>query len=142
MSPIPCVATTDVTEAVLAGEPLRLSLQRPLLQQILQNLLSNAVKFNRSSPPRVEVGWSHDGSGAPGIHVSDNGIGMDPLDQERVFGLFQRLHSETEYPGTGLGLAIVRRAAARLGGAVSLRSRPGQGSTFSLTLPPRSVQHD
>jgi PAS domain S-box-containing protein len=129
-------------ELVLAGEPLRLSLQRPLLQQILQNLLSNAVKFNRSSPPRVEVGWPHDGRGAFEIYVRDNGIGIEPRHQERVFGLFQRLHGEAEYSGTGLGLAIVRRAAARLGGSVSLRSRPGQGSTFRLALPPRSVQHD
>jgi signal transduction histidine kinase len=67
--------------------------------------------------------------------VEDNGIGIDPTHQERVFGVFERLHQNDAYPGTGIGLAIVRKAVERMGGRVGVRSTPGEGSRFWIELP-------
>ena len=69
------------------------------------------------------------------ISVSDNGIGIAPEYHEKIFEVFQRLHSDTEYPGTGIGLASARKAAERMGGTVTVSSVLGQGSTFTVVLP-------
>jgi len=104
------------------------------LVQLFQNLLGNAVKFHRpGAQPRVSVSASRDGN-AFTFTVSDNGIGFDPGEQD-VFEIFRRLHPVQSYPGTGVGLAICRRIVQRHGGHIWVSSRPGQGSTFSFTLP-------
>ena len=110
----------------------------PTLAQAAANLLSNAIKF---APPgrtphiciRAEErdGWVR-------LWVEDNGIGIDPAHQERVFQPFQRLHGVESYPGTGIGLAIVRRSLERMGGRSGVISRPGEGSRFWIEL--RSAQ--
>ena len=69
------------------------------------------------------------------LMVEDNGIGFDAEHTERIFGVFQRLHSREQYEGTGIGLAICRRIAERHGGSVTARSAPGEGATFVVTLP-------
>jgi len=104
------------------------------LTQVIANLLSNAVKFVApGATPRVEVS-SELLDGRVRIWFKDNGIGIDPRDHERIFGLFQRLHSERAYSGTGLGLAIVRKAVERMGGRIGLESALGQGSRFWIEL--------
>ena len=107
-----------------------------LLSQILKNLVANAVKFNTSAIKRVDIGWRPaDRNGCIELFVRDNGIGIDPQYQRQVFGIFQRLHTDREYEGTGIGLAVVKKAALELGGAVRVKSTPGEGSTFYVELP-------
>jgi signal transduction histidine kinase len=121
-----------------------LEVQRPLapvyanlstLKQVLANLISNALKFTEPDrAPHIRIHTQrHDG--AVRIWVEDNGIGIAQEHQDKIFGLFERLHNVTQYPGTGVGLAIVRKAMERMGGKVGLISKPGQGSRFWLELP-------
>ena len=115
------------------------------MRQLFQNLLSNALKFRREGvPPRVRVSartftgaGAEDGRGAEWceVAVQDNGIGFDEKYLDRIFALFQRLHGRGQYEGTGIGLAICRKIAERHGGTVTARSTPGEGSTFTVTLP-------
>jgi PAS domain S-box-containing protein len=106
-----------------------------LLRIVLANLLDNAWKFSaRRNDPVVEVGIGHDAH-IPTYFVRDNGAGFDTAHAQKLFGAFQRLHAEHEFPGTGIGLAIVQRVIARHGGAVWAESEPGQGATFFFTLP-------
>ncbi len=103
---------------------------------MLQNLIDNAVKFHGSEPPRIHVSACR--SGVQWIFsVRDNGIGIAPEHQERIFEIFQRLHSRDRYPGTGIGLAVCKRVVQRFGGTIGVESRPGQGSTFSFSIPAR-----
>jgi len=106
-----------------------------LLRQILQNLISNAAKFNSTPRKRVELGWCLVGEHECELYVRDNGLGIDPRYTERIFQVFQRLHTRQEYEGTGIGLAIVKKAVSRMGGTVHVTSTPGEGSTFWVTLP-------
>jgi signal transduction histidine kinase len=106
-----------------------------MLEQVVTNLLSNAVKFSRSGVAPEVVIRAETRDGSVRLWVEDNGIGIAPEYQERVFGLFQRLNPMESFPGTGVGLAIVRRAMERMGGASGLESTPGQGSRFWVELP-------
>ena len=108
---------------------------RDSLQQVMTNLLSNAIKYTRMrSEARIEV-WAEDQGNQITISVRDNGAGFNPQYQNRLFGLFQRLHSERDFEGTGVGLAIVRRVILRHRGSISSEGRPGEGATFSFSLP-------
>ncbi|HEU0012925.1 MAG TPA: ATP-binding protein [Longimicrobium sp.] len=110
------------------------------LGQLLQNLVGNALKFHGDDPPRVHVGAER-GDGEWHLWVADNGIGIDPEFQDRIWVIFQRLHSRAEYPGTGIGLAICKKIVERHGGRIWLDSAPGRGATFHFTLPdPRAGQ--
>ena len=106
-----------------------------LLKQVLVNLLSNAFKFTaRCEPARIQVGGEvRDGRAA--YFVQDNGAGFDMKYAAKLFGVFQRLHSQSEFQGTGIGLSIVRRIVERHGGTISAEARPGEGATFRFTLP-------
>lgn len=104
------------------------------LALVFQNLMGNALKFHGEETPRIAV--SAERRGARWLFsVSDNGIGIEPGDLERVFLMFQRLHGRGEYPGTGMGLAICRKVLERHGGRIWAESEPGGGSTFYFTLP-------
>jgi PAS domain S-box-containing protein len=109
--------------------------ERFLLRQILMALVINGLKYNESETKRVEVTWRHGADRRFEIIVRDNGIGIDPRYHEKIFRIFQRLHTEQEYEGTGIGLAVVRKAVKRLGGEVRIESAVGEGSTFVLSLP-------
>jgi len=104
------------------------------LVQVVLNLLRNAVKFVAPGEvPRVQV-YASPQAGKVRLYVRDNGIGIDPRHQERVFLPFERLHGADRYPGTGIGLSIVRRGVERMGGKVGLRSAVGEGSRFWIEL--------
>jgi light-regulated signal transduction histidine kinase (bacteriophytochrome) len=108
-----------------------------LLKQALGNLLSNAIKFSRDKDPAViEIGTERksDAGPADSYYVKDNGAGFDMKYYDKLFGVFQRLHSHAEYPGTGVGLAIVQRVIHRHGGRIWADSKPGVGSAFYFTL--------
>jgi signal transduction histidine kinase len=118
-------------------EPLDTPLGDPtLIGQILNNLLDNALTYRSvHGTPRVRITSRRIG-GHVVIEVVDNGIGIEPEYYEKIFQVFQRLHSSDEYPGTGLGLAIVAKAVQVMEGDVSVESAPGRGSTFTVRLPP------
>lgn len=104
------------------------------LLRLLENLISNAIKFRGAAPPQVHVTAQQRGQEWV-FAVHDNGIGIEAKDRQRIFGIFQRVHSRSTYPGEGLGLAIARRIVERHGGRIWVESEPGRGSTFYFTLP-------
>ena len=104
------------------------------LGQVFQNLLSNAIKFRADDPPRVKVSATH-ADGAWTFAVADSGIGVDSAHAERIFRIFQRLHTREEYGGTGVGLAICKRIVERHGGQIWCEPRPGGGTVFRFTIP-------
>jgi PAS domain S-box-containing protein len=121
--------------AVVASGPLPTVLADPTqLVQLFQNLIGNAIKFHGEAPPEVRVSAEADGA-MWRFSVQDNGIGIDPKYFERVFVVFQRLHSRAEYEGSGIGLAICKRIVERHGGHISIESEPGSGTKFTFTLP-------
>lgn len=108
------------------------------LERLFQNLIGNAIKFRSQHPPIIEVSARQNGEWTFCIH--DNGIGVDPQYRERIFGIFQRLHTRQEYAGTGIGLAVCKRVVERHGGRIWVESEPGRGSSFFFTLPGISAE--
>jgi PAS domain S-box-containing protein len=105
--------------------------------QVMQNLISNAIKFHGPAPPKVKIAatsvnevWK--------FAVSDNGIGLDMRYSDKIFQIFQRLHTKEEYPGTGIGLALAKKIIEHHGGHIWVESEPGKGATFFFTIPVRA----
>jgi PAS domain S-box-containing protein len=125
-------AKAEVTHGPLPevdGDPTQLA-------QLFQNLIGNAIKFRGATPPHVRVTAERRGADWQ-FSVKDDGIGIPPEYQDRIFVIFQRLHSREEYPGTGIGLAVVRKVVERHGGRVWVESsgKPGEGTAFLFTIP-------
>ncbi|WIY06317.1 ATP-binding protein [Amycolatopsis mongoliensis] len=115
------------------GELPEVRVEPALMTAVFQNLIGNALKFKGEAPPEVRVTADGDGDGWV-FTVSDNGIGIDAEYAERVFALFQRLHTRSAYPGTGIGLALCRRIVEYHGGRIWLDTE-AEGTTFRFTLP-------
>jgi signal transduction histidine kinase len=127
--------TIEETHAqITVGELPVVLADRSNLCRVFQNLVGNAVKFTGEETPRVSIDAEHEG-GHWRFSVSDNGIGMDSKNAQRIFEPFQRLHGEEDYPGTGIGLAVCERIVDQHGGRIWVSSEPGEGSVFHFTLP-------
>jgi signal transduction histidine kinase len=129
-------AAPDRTVELVVPEHLWARADGRLLRQVMENLLGNAWKFTGKQPqPRVEVGELGAEDGRRVLFVRDNGVGFDMARADKLFGAFQRLHGEDEFPGSGIGLAIVRRVIHRHGGRVWADATVGRGATFYFILP-------
>jgi signal transduction histidine kinase len=124
---------------IKAGPLPKIRADRTKMLQVLENLISNALKFSQpDTPPAIEINVTTEANQWV-VTVSDNGIGFEPEFGEKIFIIFQRLHSVGTYPGTGIGLAICKRIVEAHGGRIWATSSPGAGSTFSFTVPRRAV---
>ena len=131
----------DTGGRIEVGELPVIDADAPQMRQLLQNLLSNALKFRRKDvSPIIRLGTSSSGDGFRTIIVTDNGIGFKQQHGDKIFRMFERLHSRAEYEGSGMGLAICRKIVERHGGSIAGTSTPGQGTTFSVTLPATHVE--
>ncbi|GAA0285539.1 PAS domain S-box protein [Halobacterium noricense] len=131
----------DDNDATVVAESLpTVSGDEDQLRQVFGNLLSNAIEYSEG-PPTVRVAVERDGNEWV-FAVSDDGIGIDPDHADRIFEVFQRLHTHDEHPGTGVGLALIQRIVERHGGDVWVESTPGEGSTFYFSIPDRGQRDD
>jgi PAS domain S-box-containing protein len=131
------IILTEGTLPAVVGDPQRIT-------QLLTNLVANGLKYNKHAAPRVTIGQALQGADDRQaiIFVRDNGIGIDPKDHQKIFGLFRRLNHQDEFEGTGAGLTICKKIVEAHGGRIWIDSAPGQGATFYFTLPkaaPRAV---
>jgi PAS domain S-box-containing protein len=135
----------DIIQQYPAMQPPRAQIQlriahdvqghEPSLTQIVSNLLGNAVKFvSRDVTPKIDI-WTESHAGGIRLWFKDNGIGIKPAHQSRLFRMFERIHPDLAYEGTGVGLAIVRKAANRMGGEVGVVSDGVNGAAFWVQLP-------
>ncbi|BAY10420.1 PAS domain-containing protein [Calothrix sp. NIES-2098] len=140
------------SHAVITADPLpEVIADTTQLVQVLQNLIGNAIKFRREEPPQIHIAAIRNtvesdktNSNLTSLEnewlfsVQDNGIGLESQYAERIFVIFQRLHSRSKYPGTGIGLAICKKIIERHGGRIWMESKPGQGSIFYFTIPDKT----
>jgi PAS domain S-box-containing protein len=121
--------------SIVIGELPTIEADPLQMRQLLQNLAGNALKFHRPDVPPVVTIEGGLANGSCRIVVTDNGVGFEEKYAERIFTMFERLHGRGVYEGTGIGLAICRRIAERHGGSIVARSVPGEGATFTVTVP-------
>lgn len=120
--------------AQITNDPLPVVAVDPVLfTQVFQNLIANAIKFQNDAAPRVHISAERKARDWV-FSVQDNGIGIDPHHRERIFRIFERLHTSEEYSGSGIGLAITRKIVEGHGGRIWVESQPGTGSTFHFSI--------
>jgi PAS domain S-box-containing protein len=125
------------SHATVTHDPLpSLMIDETQIGQVFQNLIGNAIKFRGERTLKVHIG-TQEGKDAWRFEVRDNGIGIEPQYFERIFGVFQRLHTRREYPGTGIGLSLCKKIVERHGGRIWVESEFGGGTSFYFTLPNR-----
>ncbi|MBN2354278.1 MAG: substrate-binding domain-containing protein [Spirochaetales bacterium] len=128
------VRINETKGRVEVGEMPIVSADPVQMRELFQNLIGNALKYHRNGVPPVVKVESERRDDFVVISVSDNGIGFDPMYQERIFGIFQRLVSKSEFEGTGVGLAICKKIVEKHNGAISADGEPGKGATFTIRL--------
>ncbi|MFV9689938.1 MAG: sensor histidine kinase [Desulfobacteria bacterium] len=127
--------TIEDSGAEVTHDPLPTIMADALqLIQLMQNLIDNAIKFRGEKPPHIHIS-AQQKENEWEVSVADSGIGIDPQSFDRIFKVFQRLHTKNEYPGTGIGLALCKKIVERHGGRIWVESEPGRGSTFLFTIP-------
>jgi light-regulated signal transduction histidine kinase (bacteriophytochrome) len=127
-------AAIEENRAVIRSDPLPTIAADPSqMVQLLQNLVGNAIKFHGPRAPDIHIGARRE-KDAWVFSVRDNGIGIEPKYHDRIFLIFQRLHSRLEYPGTGIGLAVCKKIVERHSGRIWFESQPGEGTTFFFTI--------
>jgi len=130
----------EENEAVVTHDSLpTIPIDDMQIGQLFQNLISNAIKFRNEEPPHVQITAKEQGENWL-LSVHDNGIGIDPEYQDRIFVIFQRLHEREEYPGTGIGLSVCKKIVERHGGKIWVDSEVGKGSIFHFTIPKRGAR--
>lgn len=130
-------AVRETGAVITHGDLPTVSADFAQLTQLFQNLLSNAIKFRSEKPPIVRVEATREDDGWD-FTVTDNGIGIQAEYFERIFVIFQRLHTRSEFPGTGIGLAICKKIVERHGGHIRVTSQPGAGTSFHFSIPDRT----
>ncbi|MBF0196898.1 MAG: GAF domain-containing protein [Planctomycetes bacterium] len=117
-------------------ELITLEADESQMRQLFQNLISNSLKFHeKDKAPQISIGGEKSGANEYTITFKDEGIGFDEKDNQRIFGVFQRLHPADKYPGTGMGLAICEKIINRHEGSITAKSDPGEGTTFVIKIP-------
>jgi len=126
--------TAEAQASITVGELPHIQGDRTLLVQVFQNLISNGIKFRGVRTPRIEISAVTE-NGEHRFRIQDNGIGIDAAHLHRIFGLFQRLHTQEQYPGSGIGLALCKRIVERHHGRIGVTSQVGEGATFWFSIP-------
>jgi light-regulated signal transduction histidine kinase (bacteriophytochrome) len=135
LSDLEAVIRTQGAE-IESGDLPRVAADMTQMTQLFQNLVGNAIKYHGPEKPRISIGAAEDHEGWT-FSVRDNGIGIAPEHQEKIFQMFHRLHAREDYEGTGIGLAIAKRIVDRHGGRIWVESGGKNGSTFFFTMPQR-----
>lgn len=128
----PLIENNDAT--VVHGSLPKIHANEELMTQLFQNLIGNAIKYRRDVKPNITIDYSEEEEDYLFV-VSDNGIGIEEQHLDRIFTVFQRLHSREEYEGTGIGLAISKKIVQQHNGKIWAKSKPGRGTTFYFTIP-------
>lgn len=128
------VMITETGARINSGKLPVITADPSQMRQLFQNLISNSIKFRGTSVPEISISAVRKNSEWE-FSFSDNGIGIDPGQTERIFVIFQRLHTREEYPGTGIGLAVCKRIVEHHGGSISVESEKGKGTRFYFTIP-------
>lgn len=128
------MAVSENGAQVTHGHLPRVAADTTQLTQLFQNLIGNAIKYRGPDPPRIHI-EAVAADDELVFSVKDNGLGIEPQYHDRIFNVFERLHTRDEYPGTGIGLAICKKILDYHGGRIWLESEPGNGSTFFFSLP-------